>query len=217
METGCIDERERTAANGWENHWPPLHRRRLGAQDERSAACSARSAALTGKKEWTDRSADSHSASRKGCVDGNRGPSKFDDQGNGGKDPDRGLSFCLRPALRYGERIATTRRRKLMAEGDTTSVVLGTGKTLKIGEETLVIRGGDEPPAVFVDFLTEFRPFNGVVCLAFAQAIIDVGNPPEAAVVSRLRMSLASAQLLHQALSKVIEDALKPPDKSKTN
>ena len=104
-----------------------------------------------------------------------------------------------------------------MAEGDTTSVTLGAGKTLKIGEETLVIRGGDEPPAVFVDFLTKLRPFNGVVYLAFAQAIIDVGNPPEAAVVSRLRMSLASAQLLRQALSKVIEDALKPPDKSKTN
>ena len=105
----------------------------------------------------------------------------------------------------------------MVEKDDAARVVVETGKTLKIGDEAWTIRGGDEAPAVFVDFFSEFRQYNGVVSLAFAQAIVDVGNRPEVAIVSRLRMSLGTAQALHHILGDLIADATKPPDKSKTN
>ena len=90
------------------------------------------------------------------------------------------------------------------------------GKTLKIGNEVwpIIDPGVD---VKFVDFLTEGRHFNGVVYLAFAHAIIDAGNPVEAVISSRLRMTLPVAQDLHHVLGNMIADALKPVEKPLAN
>lgn len=94
--------------------------------------------------------------------------------------------------------------------------VLGSGKTLKIGDETWVIT--DPGTRIeFVDFITEARHFNGVVYVSFANSIIDMGNAKEAAICSRLRMNLGVAQNLHAVLGDLIRDALKPTDQSKAN
>ncbi|MCA0000972.1 MULTISPECIES: hypothetical protein [unclassified Mesorhizobium] len=99
---------------------------------------------------------------------------------------------------------------------DEIKAVLGTGKTLKIGEETWVIVERDIG-VEFVDWITEIRQYGGNLYLSLATAVIDAGNAPEARICARLRMNLGVAQSLHAALGNVIADALKPVDKSKAN
>lgn len=89
-------------------------------------------------------------------------------------------------------------------------------KTIKLGDETWLITG-DAAPVEFVDLICEARQFNGIIYLSFLQSIIDAGTTPEARVNVRMRMNLATAQGLHSLLGGMIQDALKPPDKSKAN
>lgn len=89
-------------------------------------------------------------------------------------------------------------------------------KTIKLGDETWLI-SKDDAPVEFVDLICEARQFNGIVYLSFLQSIIDAGTKAEARVNIRMRMNLATAQGLHTLLGGMIQDALKPPDKSKAN
>jgi hypothetical protein len=95
-------------------------------------------------------------------------------------------------------------------------VVAKSGKTLRVAdEEWLLVENAVAPvvPSLFV----EARHFAGLVYLSLAQTVVDVGNPPEARVCARLRFDLRFAQALRDQLSKIIDDALKPVDKSKAN
>ena len=100
-----------------------------------------------------------------------------------------------------------------MAENE---VVVKSGRSIEIGTETWSIRD-DGRPCQFIDFFTELRHFNGNVYISMAAGILDSGNEPIADVVSRVRMNLTTAQVLHQILGQVIDDALKPVDKSTAN
>lgn len=99
---------------------------------------------------------------------------------------------------------------------DEVRAVIGTGKTLKIGDDTWMIT--DPGTRIeYVDFVTEARSYNGNFYLSFAQSIIDIGNPPEAVICSRLRMNLVTAQAMHGWLGDMIKNAMQPVDKSKAN
>lgn len=117
----------------------------------------------------------------------------------------RGRSFTLVP------RQNLSCEERLMAKE-----VVKSGKTLRVAdEEWLLIEDAVAPvvPSLFV----EARHFAGVVYLSLAQSVVDVGNPPEARVCARLRFDLRFAQALRDQLGKIIDDALKPVDRSKAN
>lgn len=95
-------------------------------------------------------------------------------------------------------------------------VIIRSGRKLMAGTEQWAVRKDDEP-CYFIDFLSEARQFNGTVYLAFASAIVDANNEPIVDIVSRLRMNLGFAQVLHNALGHLIDNALKPTDVSKAN
>jgi len=99
---------------------------------------------------------------------------------------------------------------------DEIRAVLGTGKTLVIGDETWVIAGQDRP-VEFVDFVTEARTHHGVAYLSFANAVIDGGNAPEAHICARLRMNIVTLQSLHAMLGDMIKNALSPETKKAAN
>jgi hypothetical protein len=90
------------------------------------------------------------------------------------------------------------------------------GPKLAVGNELWSIRdaGG---PIEYVDLITELRTHNSVVYLSLGSAVIDAGNVPIAAIVSRLRMDMGTARNLHNLLGQVIADALKPSDKLQAN
>lgn len=95
-------------------------------------------------------------------------------------------------------------------------VVIKSGRVFVTGSEKWEIRDADKT-AVFVDLLTEARCINGVVYLGFASSVIDANTDGVAQTEARIRMSLVGAQFLHQMLGGMINDALKPVDKSQQN
>ena len=77
--------------------------------------------------------------------------------------------------------------------------VLGSGRTLKVGEETWAI--SDPGTRVeFFDLISEARCFNGIVYFSVAQSVMDAGNPGEAVICARLRCNLGTAQVLHNII-----------------
>ncbi|PSH64677.1 hypothetical protein [Phyllobacterium sophorae] len=99
----------------------------------------------------------------------------------------------------------------------TDEVVVGSGKTLKVGDETFKIKDHGVPIS-FVDFFTEYRANNGMVSFATAHIVHDAGNEPEVVINTRMRMSLVTAQAMHGLLGDILEQALKPPvDKDKAH
>lgn len=100
--------------------------------------------------------------------------------------------------------------------GDEVRAVLGTGKTLKVGDTDWVIVDHGISPTI-PSLLVEARHFNGVVYLSVAQTVVDDMNRPEAHVCARLRMDLGFAQTMRDTLDGLIKAALATPDKSKAN
>lgn len=95
-------------------------------------------------------------------------------------------------------------------------VVVKSGRMIALGDKFAEIRD-DGRPVHFVDVLMEARHHMGVVYMAFGSVILDANNDHLVQVASRLRMNLATAQDMHRLLGSIIEDALKPVDKSKAN
>lgn len=90
------------------------------------------------------------------------------------------------------------------------------GKSIVIGDSRVPIV--HEPDDVlYVDILTEHRHAVGTIYLSLGNLVVDGNNPPEANVVARLRFSLVMAQNLRDILANLVEDALKPADKSQAN
>ena len=89
-------------------------------------------------------------------------------------------------------------------------------RRIAIADEWWTLRDS-EAPAVFSDYITEARHWHGNVYLSFGSGVIDANNEPVIDIVSRLRMNLGTAQVLHQLLGQMIDDALKPVDKSTAN
>lgn len=98
----------------------------------------------------------------------------------------------------------------------TNEVVLSSGRKIAVGDEWWSVRK-DDVPCQFVDFLAEARHYNGIVYLSLASGILDANNEPIMDIVSRMRMSLGTAQVIHNLLGQMINDALKPADISKAN
>lgn len=95
-------------------------------------------------------------------------------------------------------------------------VVISTGKKIAVGSDWWELV--DDTTAVeYVDFITEARQFNGVIHLALGAGVVDAENMGVVHVTQRLRMSLTTAQILHNLLGGMISDALKPIDKSQAN
>ncbi|RVO08203.1 hypothetical protein [Sinorhizobium meliloti] len=104
-----------------------------------------------------------------------------------------------------------------MPENETANeVVVKSGRRIAVGDEWWTVRK-DDAACQFIDFLTEARQFNGTVYLSLASGILDANNEPIVDVVSRLRMNLGTAQVLHNLLGQIIGDALRPTGSSKAN
>lgn len=96
-------------------------------------------------------------------------------------------------------------------------VTLTTGRTISLGEEKWDIRDAGVPVS-FADIITEARQINGVVYISLASGIADEGNKGVADITHRIRLSLGSAQFLHNVLGDLIKQSLAPPiDPSKAN
>lgn len=99
-----------------------------------------------------------------------------------------------------------------MADG----VVMKSGKTVKIDGHEWDIRDGDSR-TVFVDFITENRINNGVLHLSLGSVHTDVNNAPIVEVSTRIRMDIATAQILHRTLGNLIREFQIPPEKVTRN
>jgi hypothetical protein len=90
-----------------------------------------------------------------------------------------------------------------------------TQSTIKFGDAVLKITDPENIEPVSADLFTENRHYNGVVCLSFAYIAIDGDGPPEARVNSRIRLTLAGAADLRNALDQILKDVM--PGKAKAN
>jgi len=95
-------------------------------------------------------------------------------------------------------------------------VVIKSGRSIALGDQFAEVRD-DGRPVHFVDVLTEARHHIGVFYLAFGSVIIDANSDQIVQIASRLRMNIATAQDVHRILGQMIDDALKPADKTKAN
>lgn len=97
---------------------------------------------------------------------------------------------------------------------DSGVVVIKSGKTLGGGEVDIV-----DPGLVptFVDVMTEYRQQGGVIYLTLGCTATDAANKGEVILTNRLRMSVVTAQSLRDLLANLVNDALKPIDKSQAN
>lgn len=103
-----------------------------------------------------------------------------------------------------------------MSDDDPTEVVIKNDKRFAVGSEWWELR--DSATSVdYVDLIPEARMFNGIVHLSLGCGIQDANNVGIVDVTNRLRFNLFTAQALHGMLGKMIEDAMKPVDKSQTN
>jgi hypothetical protein len=105
---------------------------------------------------------------------------------------------------------------RMSDETATNEVVINSGRRIAMGSEWWEIRDAGAH-CHFVDIVTEARQFNGIVSLTLGAALIDANNEGICDIVSRLRMSLGTAQQLHQLLGGMISEAFKPIDASKAN
>lgn len=89
-------------------------------------------------------------------------------------------------------------------------------KTIKFGGTTLVVSDPLHVQPVSADLFVESRVFGGtVVCLSFAEIVTDGDAAPEARVNARIRLTLAGATDLRNALSGMLDDAM--PGKERAN
>lgn len=95
-------------------------------------------------------------------------------------------------------------------------IVIKSGNQIAVGDKFWEVRDADTP-IEYVDFLTEARMSNGVVCLSFGSGVVDANNDGFVNITSRMRMHLGTAQFLHKMLGDMISEALKPIDKSQAN
>lgn len=102
-------------------------------------------------------------------------------------------------------------------EKSANEVVVKSGKTVDVGGGKAWDIRDAEARMVFVDFLSENRISNGVVCLSLGAVHTDTTNTPVVDVTTRLRMDLVTAQILHATLGDLIRQAQQPPDKSVAN
>lgn len=97
-------------------------------------------------------------------------------------------------------------------------VVVGSGKTLRVGDVDWVIVERETCETLVPSLITEARLVsNSVIYLSLAQTVVDGANAPEAHICVRLRLDLISAQVIRDNLSSLIDQAMKPADKSQAN
>jgi hypothetical protein len=96
------------------------------------------------------------------------------------------------------------------------AVVIKSGKIVRIGDvDAEVVEV--EAPLVYHDYILENRHNGGIISLSLGVVQLDVPGVPQVQIVSRHRMSVLSAQILRDTLSRLIEAELKPADQSKAN
>lgn len=94
-------------------------------------------------------------------------------------------------------------------------VVVRTAKQIRLGDVDVPLRE-DSCQQLFVDVVTERRHMSNVVYISLGALSAD-GGAAHVDTACRLRMSLMFAQNLRDILSALIDDALKPVDKSQAN
>lgn len=99
----------------------------------------------------------------------------------------------------------------------TNDVIIKSGDTYGLAEGLDAEILDSDAPVIFSDLVTETRVTNGIVCLSYAAVHTDGPNAPKVRIVARHRMGLVHAQILRDVLSELIEQALKPADKSQAN
>lgn len=98
-------------------------------------------------------------------------------------------------------------------------VVVKSGRQMDIGGIVFEVRG-EKARVQFVDIICEANHHNGIVHMALAASYSEFGNPPVLEVQTRIRMTLTTAQNIHNILGQMIKDAFKEPgkpDKKKAN
>jgi hypothetical protein len=86
--------------------------------------------------------------------------------------------------------------------------------TMKFGDAVLQITDGNNVQPVSADIFTETRIYNGIVCLSFACIVTDGDSEPEAKITARLRLSLAGAADLRNALEGLLRQAMPGMDRA---
>ena len=76
---------------------------------------------------------------------------------------------------------------------------------------------GESLGVQFAEVVIDARHHGGVVYLTLGAIVSEGSGDAEVIPVSRLRLPIAAAQVLHQALGDQITQALKPVDKSRAN
>lgn len=84
-------------------------------------------------------------------------------------------------------------------------------KTIKFGEIVLQITDPHNIQPVSADLYTESRFYNGIICLSFAHIVADGSSAPEARISARIRLTVAGAADLRNAL----DNLLNPPQPPK--
>lgn len=96
-------------------------------------------------------------------------------------------------------------------------VVIRSGRTIDAGEDGIIEIRNIDVPVSYIDYLTEYRLNNGIVCLSMGSTVSDGTNQVSIDVACRLRMNIVTAQNLHAMLGALIAQHQQPPDKSKAN
>lgn len=89
--------------------------------------------------------------------------------------------------------------------------------SIKVGDAVFEITDPNGVVPVGADIFTECRYINGLVRISLAAIVADGDGKAEARVVSRVRISLATAMDLRNAFDGYINDAAGVPEKEKLN
>lgn len=100
-----------------------------------------------------------------------------------------------------------------MADG----LVMKRDKTVSLDKDTTWEIRDHEARVEFVDFITENRVNNGVIYLSLGSVNVDANNAPVVDVSTRLRMDLATAQIISRHLADLVKTAQKAPEKATKN
>ena len=87
--------------------------------------------------------------------------------------------------------------------------------TIKFGGEVLEITNPRNVQPVSADLYTECRHYNGIACFSFAAIITEGEAKPRAETVARIRLSLAGAADLRNALDEMLKGLM--PGKETAN
>lgn len=78
--------------------------------------------------------------------------------------------------------------------------------TVRIGETDIRVVDPDAIVPVIGEVITEMRIIDGILYLSLASHIFDGSGPPEARIVARLRLPMATVFNIRQGIDNILSD-----------